>query len=93
MSEKNQARAERKLRVAFIGGRGLVSKYSGIESYYEEVGKLLAGRGHEVSVYCRPYFTPPVGRHNGMRVVRIPTMRRKHFGTFIHTLLAPILFT
>src|SRR5258706_10600292 len=27
-----------RLRVAFIGGRGLVSKYSGIESYYEQVG-------------------------------------------------------
>ena len=27
------------LRVAFIGGRGVVSKYSGIETYYEEIGK------------------------------------------------------
>src|SRR6202030_3231430 len=29
------------LRVAFIGGRGMVSKYSGIETYYEEGGKRL----------------------------------------------------
>src|SRR5207344_3548700 len=26
------------LRVAFIGGRGVISKYSGIETYYEEIG-------------------------------------------------------
>jgi hypothetical protein len=30
---------KRMLRVAFIGGRGVVSKYSGIETYYEEMGK------------------------------------------------------
>jgi glycosyltransferase involved in cell wall biosynthesis len=79
-----------KLRVAFIGGRGLVSKYSGIEAYYEEVGKQLAGMGHEVTVYCRTYFTPPRERHNGMRVVRLPTIRSKHLETLIHTFLSTI---
>src|SRR5580704_16779820 len=39
---------KRKLRVAFIGGRGVVSKYSGIETYYEEIGKRLTGMGQEV---------------------------------------------
>jgi hypothetical protein len=28
----------RSVRVAFIGGRGVVSKYSGIESYHEQAG-------------------------------------------------------
>ena len=77
-----------KLRVAFIGGRGVVSKYSGIESYYEEVGKRLVAMGHEVTVYCRNYFTPALTEHNGMRLVRLPTLRSKHFETFIHTLLS-----
>ena len=31
-----------RVRVAFIGGRGVVSKYSGIESFYEEAGHELA---------------------------------------------------
>jgi hypothetical protein len=35
----------RKLRVAFIGGWGVLSKYSGIETYCEEVGKRLGGDG------------------------------------------------
>ncbi len=77
-----------KLRIAFIGGRGVISKYSGIETYYEEVGKRLAGMGHEVTVYCRRYFTPGVAEHNGMRLVRLPTIRSKHLESVIHTLLS-----
>jgi glycosyltransferase involved in cell wall biosynthesis len=77
-----------KLRVAFIGGRGVVSKYSGIETYYEEVGKNLVHMGHEVTVYCRTYFTPPLAYHNGMRLMRLPTIRSKHLETLVHTLLS-----
>ena len=33
------------LRVAFIGGRGVISKYSGVETYYEEIGQRLAEMG------------------------------------------------
>jgi glycosyltransferase involved in cell wall biosynthesis len=78
------------LRVAFIGGRGVISKYSGIETYYEEVGKRLVETGHEVTVYCRTYFTPPVAEHEGMRLVRLPTIRSKHLETVIHTLLSTV---
>ena len=78
----------RAVRVAFIGGRGLVSKYSGVESYYEQAGHELARLGHEVTVYCRNYFTPPISTHNGMRVRRLPTIRSKHLETFVHTLLS-----
>jgi glycosyltransferase involved in cell wall biosynthesis len=78
----------RRLRVAFIGGRGVISKYSGIETYYEEVGMRLAQMGHEITVYCRTYFTPRLPEHNGMRVLRLPTVRSKHFETVIHTLLS-----
>ena len=83
-------RPRRGVRVAFIGGRGVISKYSGIESYYEQAGHELARLGHEVTVYCRNYFTPPIAtsRHNGMRVRRLPTIRSKHLETFVHTLLS-----
>jgi glycosyltransferase involved in cell wall biosynthesis len=81
---------KRKLRIAFIGGRGVISKYSGIETYYEEVGKWLVEMGHEVTVYCRSYFTPALEEHNGMRLVRFPTIRSKHLETFVHTLFSTI---
>ena len=79
-----------KIRVAFIGGRGVVSKYSGIESYYEHVGSELARLGHEVTVHCRSYFTPPQNEHGGMRVLRLPTIRTKHLETAVHTLLSTV---
>ncbi|MFZ0317775.1 MAG: glycosyltransferase family 4 protein [Candidatus Sulfotelmatobacter sp.] len=78
------------LRVAFIGGRGVISKYSGIEAYYEEVGKRLAGMGHEVTAYCRTYFTPAVQKHNGIAVVRLPTIRSKHLETLVHTFVSTV---
>jgi glycosyltransferase involved in cell wall biosynthesis len=78
------------LRIAFIGGRGVISKYSGIETYYEEIGRRLTGMGHEVTAYCRTYFTPPAKKHNGMQVVRLPTIRSKHLETFVHTFLSTI---
>jgi glycosyltransferase involved in cell wall biosynthesis len=77
-------------KVAFIGARGVVSKYSGIESYYEETGKLLVQQGYEVIVYCRSYFTPDLPAHEGMRLVRLPTIRSKHLETVVHTLLSTI---
>ena len=79
-----------KLQVAFFGGRGVVSKYAGIETFYEEVGKRLVEQGHEVTVYCRSYFTPPIVQHAGMRVVRLPTIRSKHLDTLVHTFLSTL---
>jgi glycosyltransferase involved in cell wall biosynthesis len=80
--------SKRPLRVAFIGGRGVESKYSGIETYYEEVGGRLAEMGHEVTVYCRNYFTPPLRELGGMKLVRLPTIRSKHLETLVHTALS-----
>jgi glycosyltransferase involved in cell wall biosynthesis len=81
---------KRKLSVAFIGGRGVISKYSGIEAYYEEVGRRLAYRGHEVTIYCRNYFTPAIASHNGMKLKRLPTIRSKHLETLVHTLFSTL---
>jgi glycosyltransferase involved in cell wall biosynthesis len=92
MTLRSSARYGKKplARVAFIGGRGVISKYSGIEAYYEEVGKRLAEMGYDLTVYCRTYFTPDVGAHNGMRLVRLPTIRSKHLETVVHTLLSTV---
>jgi glycosyltransferase involved in cell wall biosynthesis len=89
-SKVEKQRSGRPVRVAFIGGRGVVSKYSGIESFYEQAGSELARLGHEVTVYCRTYFTPSVRDHNGMRIRRLPTIRSKHLETVVHTLLSSL---
>jgi glycosyltransferase involved in cell wall biosynthesis len=79
-----------RLRIAFIGGRGMIGKYSGIETYYEETGQRLAAMGHDVTAYCRTHFTPQIREHHGIRAVRLPTIRSKHLDTFAHTLLSTV---
>ncbi len=78
------------MRIAFIGARGVVGKYSGIETYYEEVGSRLVALGHEVTAYCRTYFTPPLKSYRGMRIRRLPTLRTKHLDTIVHSLLCTV---
>jgi glycosyltransferase involved in cell wall biosynthesis len=46
--------------------------------------------GHEVTVYCRNHFTPDLAEHNGMKLVRLPTVRSKHLETLIHTSLSTL---
>jgi glycosyltransferase involved in cell wall biosynthesis len=79
-----------RLKVAFIGARGVGSTYSGIESYYEEVGSRLAARGHEVTAYCRTHFTPDVSEFRGIRVKRLPSLRTKHLETLSHSVLSTL---
>ena len=78
------------VKIAFIGARGIVARYSGIETYYEEVGSRLVELGHEVTVYCRSYFTPKMTHHRGIRVRRFPTVRSKHLETIIHSLISTV---
>ena len=79
-----------KLRIAYIGARGVVGTYSGIETYYEEVGSRLVELGHEVTAYCRTYFTPDVESHRGIRVRRLPSLRSKHLETISHSVLSTL---
>ena len=89
-SARNRTGKQHPLRIAFIGGRGVIGKYSGIETCYEEMGALLVEMGHEVSAYCRSYFTPKTPEHRGVRIVRLPTIRTKHLETLTHTFLSTI---
>lgn len=82
------AGAGRPLTIAFIGGRGIGSAYSGIERYYEEIGSRLAERGHRVLAYCRPHFAPEAPVYRGVEVHRLPTVRAKHLETLVHSVLA-----
>ncbi len=81
---------ETKLKIAFIGARGVGGTYSGIETYYEEVGSRLAARGHEVTAYCRTYFTPETDSYRGIRVRRLPSLRSKHLETLSHSVLSTL---
>ncbi|NJL29284.1 MAG: glycosyltransferase family 4 protein, partial [Thermoanaerobaculia bacterium] len=75
------------MKIAYLGARGVGNTYSGIETYYEEVGSRLVAAGHEVTAYCRTYFTPAVATYRGIRVFRLPSLRSKHLETLSHSVL------
>ena len=77
----------RKLRLAIFGGRGIPSTYSGTETFFIELAPRLVERGHEVIVYCRKsLFTERPPSYRGVRLIYLPSIETKNFGTFTHTL-------
>jgi glycosyltransferase involved in cell wall biosynthesis len=76
----------RSARVAFIGTRGVPARYGGFETAIEEVGRRLADRGHNVTVYCRtPRGVERLDTHHGMRLVHLPSVPSKALETLTHT--------
>ena len=84
------SRERRPLRIAFIGARGIGSAYSGIETYYEEVGSRLVSYGHEVLAYCRRHATPDGTDFRGVTPIFRPCVRSKHGETFTHTAVSTL---
>lgn len=79
------------MRVAMLGTRGVPASYSGFETCVEELGARLVARGHDVTVYCRvPHIHYAGPTYRGMRLVKLPTIRRKHLDTLAHTLLSAV---
>jgi len=79
------------LKVAILGTRGVPANYGGFETLAEELGRRLADRGHEVTVYGRRGFVDPaLGSHRGIRLVVLPSIRTKHLETVSNTGLSAV---
>ena len=77
------------MRIAMVGTRGVPASYSGFETCVEELGSRLVKRGHEVTVYCRSHHIRyPGAEYRGMRLVKLPSIQRKHLDTIVHTFLS-----
>ncbi len=77
------------MRLAILGTRGVPASYSGFETCVESVGKRLAARGHQVTVYCRPGRTAQRLRaYLGMDLVTLPAVRTKGLETLTHSALS-----
>jgi len=67
-----------------MGTRGVPASYGGFETAVEEIGKRLAARGHQVTVYCRnPGQT--LTKFEGMQLVNLPALRHRMTETLSHT--------
>jgi glycosyltransferase involved in cell wall biosynthesis len=72
------------MRIAMIGQKGIPATYGGIEKHVEEIARRLAARGHEVSVYCRLYYTPEGAEFHGVKLLRRVSVNTKHLDTVTH---------
>jgi len=72
------------MKIAMIGQKLIPATYGGIERHVEELGSRLVDMGHEVTVYCRRYYTQIRGEYKGMRLLVLPSFRTKHLDTATH---------
>lgn len=76
------------MRIAILGTRGIPARYGGFETFAEELSWRLAGRGHQVSVYCRQRHSGP--SYRGVALRYLPTIRHKYLDTIAHTFLSTL---
>ncbi|CAB4961446.1 unannotated protein [freshwater metagenome] len=72
------------VKVSLMGTRGVPALHGGFETAVEEIGRRLAARGYEVTVYCR---NPGQRRteYLGMNLVNAPALRHRMTETLSHT--------
>ena len=84
----------KKLRLAFIGMRGLpadLPKAGGGERETEAKAVRLAQLGYQVTVYCRwHYHRYPPPSYKGIRLVSLPSIPTKNLDTVTHSFLATL---
>lgn len=76
------------MRIAILGTRGIPARYGGFETFAQELGRRLAARGHQVTVYCREKHGAET--HLGVRLRYLPAVRHKYFETVAHTGLSTL---
>ena len=82
------------MRIAMIGSKGVPAGMGGVERHVEALAVQLVDRGHDVTVYTRPWYTGVAAWSErtvrGVRTVALPSLATKHADAISHTLLATI---
>ena len=80
----------RRLRVAWVGPRGLPGVQGGVETHAEQLCPRLQALGCDVTVLARaPYQSPTAGRvWQGVRLQPLWAPKHKHLEAVVHTFLA-----
>lgn len=79
------------MKIALLGSRGIPARYSGFETFYEQLALRLTARGHDVTVYNRSHFIPDVKTdYKGVNIVSLPAIQSKHLETISFTFVSSI---
>ncbi len=77
------------MKIAFIGQKGIPTKFGGVERYVEGVSQNLVKQGHEVFVYTRPYYTSSSKKSwQRVKLINLPSIHTKHLDAISHVFLA-----
>lgn len=80
---------ERPLDIGVLGARGIPSTYGGFETFLSVLLPELAGRGHQVTIYCRRGEVIDVGGSwRGVHQKFLPAVRSKQLSTLTHGFVA-----
>jgi glycosyltransferase involved in cell wall biosynthesis len=74
------------LRLAVVGSRGVPARYGGFETFAEELGARLAGKGIEVTVFCPGSTHDRPSSHRGMELRYAPSPKLGPLETLIYDL-------
>lgn len=78
-----------RLKIAYIGQKGLENVVGGIETHVKELSTRAAKAGYDVTVYARPYSAKSRMKYvGGVVVKRLPSLHTKHLDTISHVFLA-----
>ena len=85
--QENSKHKKKPLRIAVIGARAIPNDYSGLERSCELLFPLLAERGHDVTVYCRPgAVSDKRESYRGVRLVVTPALEGRSIETISHAI-------
>jgi glycosyltransferase involved in cell wall biosynthesis len=88
---RNSRPKEDKLRIAYIGSRGIPNSYASAEELIYHLGPYLVEHGHEVLVYCHGnLFKDHTPNYQGVQRIFIPTIIHKVLGQGIYAFLGGI---
>ncbi len=77
------------MKIAFIGQKGIPTKFGGVERYVEGVSQNLVKLDHEVFVYTRPYYTNKSKKTwKGVNLISLPSLHTKHLDAISHVFIA-----
>ncbi len=78
-----------KIRIAFIGQKGIPSISGGVEKHVEDLSVHLTKEGHKVIVYTRRNYTDPnLKEFKGVKLINLPSISTKHLDAISHTFLS-----
>jgi len=79
------------MKIAIVGTRGVPANYGGFETCVDEVSRRLVQMGGDVTVYCRKSNVGSSGgSYEGVKLRRLPSIRKKNLDTITHTFLSII---